>query len=285
MRYGWWGNKEKPFTKERKMKRIFETITLAVMTLALIGCGGGSGGGSGAGTGSVSLSSVTTDSSTKASYKAGGGSDASLKTLTDGSTTIVITRARVLLREIEFEIDDDDLIEDLFEYETPAMVVELDLNGTLTNITASNVPANTYDEIEFEIHRIDPLDADDAAAIAAAPAGTFDDFLAGDRYSIIIDGTVDVGSGPIAFTFQSRDEAEQEIELTAPLVVTAGGSVNVTLTSDMNLWFRTQDLSGNPDPAGALLDPRNVVNESTISDNIAKSYDGFEDDDEDGEED
>jgi hypothetical protein len=268
------------------MKRIFESITMGIMALALIGCGGGgSGGGSGAGTGSVSLSSVTTDSSTKASHKAGAAGEASLKTLTDGSTTIVITRARVLLREIEFEVDDDDLLEDLFEYETPATVVELDLNGTLTNITAGNVPANTYDEIEFEIHRIDPLDADDAAAIAAAPAGMFDDFLAGDRYSIIIDGTVDVGSGPIAFTFQSRDEAEQEIELTSPLVVTAGGDVNVTLTSDMNLWFRTQDLSGNPDPAGALLDPRNVINESTISDNIAKSYDGFEDDDEDGEED
>jgi len=200
--------------------------------------------------------------------------------ITDGQTTIEISRARILLREVEFKRQDDVLGVNPEEVEAGPTVVELDLAGAATQVVVRDIPASSYDEIEFILHKLDPDDSRDAAAIAADATGRLNDFLAGDRYSVIVEGMVN----GVDFTFRGRFNAEQKIELVSPLVVNeASSDVRVTVTVDLNLWFRTQDSAGLPDPQGLLLDPSDEQNESVFEENIKESFEGFEDDDRDGE--
>ncbi len=82
-----------------------------------------------------------------------------------------------------------------------------------------------------------------------------------------------------AFIFTSSLNAEQEVDLTAPLVVATGGAaVGVTLSIDVSQWFT--DANGN------LIDPTDAHNDSNISNaienNVGTSFGCFGDDDMDG---
>jgi hypothetical protein len=211
-----------------------------------------------------------------------------LAEISDGTNVLVIARARLLLREIELEGPEEEAEEaeaggehegehDEDEFETGPVVLELNLDGALTEVSVGSVPPGTYDELELEVHRIDLHDAEDAAAAMASP-GVFDDFLAGDGASILVDGT---WNGE-PFRFASRDDEEREIDLSPPIVIgDGGGTVNVTIEFDVARWFRS-----NPaDLASPLLDPRDPANHDPISDRIEAAIEGFEDDDHDGHED
>jgi hypothetical protein len=184
-----------------------------------------------------------------------------------------LSRARILLREIELERADEDDIEDLEEFEAGPLVVDLPLDGTVEEIVVARVPAALYDEIEFEMEGLDPSAEADAAAIASDLTGRFDDFLGEDRFTVIVDGTVD--GEP--FVYRSRVEGEKEIPLNDPVVVSQTTDIHLTLTIDLDAWFR--------DSAGNLVDPRAVENAELIEQNIQESFEGFEDNDRDGDND
>jgi len=79
-----------------------------------------------------------------------------------------------------------------------------------------------------------------------------------------------------AFVFTSGVEEEFEFELSPP-VDSSTGSINVTLSIDVESWFRADN--------GSLLDPSLEANRSEIETNIEQSFEAFEDDDGDGEDD
>lgn len=202
-----------------------------------------------------------------------------------------ITRARLVLEEIELETDDDGtgssssdglLSEDDpnddssgFEYETGPTLLELNLSGEVNKVMVANVPAGLYDELEFEVDTVDDDEPEDRSAMSN-PA--FADFVGENRYSVIIEGRYDGGAGFEDFTFRSDLSATQEQPLVPPLVLEAGdGSANLTLVIDTTTWFQ--------DGSGSSLDPSDPTNASQIENNIQASIDVFEDDDEDGYED
>jgi hypothetical protein len=193
--------------------------------------------------------------------------------LTDGTNTLVIETAELVLREIEFErvestgcdslVDDDDCE----EFEVGPFLVSLDLGGGVSQELTAVVDTGTFDEIEFDIHKPEDNDAADFAFIAANP--NFD------GVSIRVTGTY---NGQ-AFVYTTDEGQEQEIDLTSPLVVTEdSGPVNVTMMLDVSTWFENQ--------AGMLIDPRTAnkgePNESLVEGNIENSIEGFRDDDHDG---
>jgi hypothetical protein len=99
-----------------------------------------------------------------------------------------------------------------------------------------------------------------------------------DHRSIRVEGTF---NGQ-AFVYGSSLEAEQEIRLDPPLVVSAGGAAtNLTLRVSLPDWFRG--------PGGGLVDPATAnaggPNENLVRDNIRASLGAFEDRDHDGHED
>lgn len=190
--------------------------------------------------------------------------------LTDGVNTLVIESAELVMRELEFErvetagcdsgLDDDDCE----KFEIGPFLVALPLDGSVRTEISAQVDTGTYDEIEFEIHKVEDSDVD---FLAANP--NFADI------SIRVTGTYN----DQPFLYTSRIDEEQELELTSPLVVAPDSDpVNVTLTIDLAGWFVA--------PGGMLVDPRTAndgePNESVVTENIRFSIEGYRDDDRDG---
>lgn len=193
--------------------------------------------------------------------------------LTDGSSTLVIESAELVIREIEFERVEtagcDSAVEndDCEKFEVGPFVVALPLDGSVTKELEAQVDPGMYDTIEFDIHKPEDDNQADLDFIALHP--NFADV------SVRVTGTYNGAS----FLYTSDLNEEQEIELASPLTVAEGaGPLNVTLTIDLARWFS----SG----AGMLIDPRTAVkgqpNENLVTDNIRASIEGFRDDDRDG---
>ncbi len=174
---------------------------------------------------------------------------------TSPATGITLTGVRIALREIELRSRAGDV---RVEVELGPVVLNFsgaDLDGRVRRVFDANVPAGTYDKIEFKIEPLKrPVDAPGA------------DELARQRASVIIEGTIDKEP----FTFISRIEAEQERE--GKFTVSESSS-NVTLDIDTSGWF-VKD--------GVRLDPRDPRNRLAIEANLKASIDAFDDDDRDG---
>jgi hypothetical protein len=199
---------------------------------------------------------------------------------TDGTNTLVLEEVQLVVHEVELEGEDDECEEDSAdsgdseddgddceEFEAGPFLVDLPLDGQVETILAIDVPAGTYDELEFEIH--EPED-DDQEFVNDNPA--FADISI--RASGVYNGA--------PFVFTSDLDEEQEVELSPPLVVEEGAQpTNLTLEIDVATWF--------VGPDGELIDPSTAnddgPNESLVEDNIEDSFEGFEDDDEDGDDD
>ena len=185
--------------------------------------------------------------------------------------SIKITRARFVLKKIEFETTSDSA-----EFKSSPLVIDLNLTGSVQMIGVANLPFGTYREVEFKVHRID---SSNISSLSSVEKASFADFLAGEQYSIIIEGSVYKNGGAgLPFVVRSKVDAEQEYDLNPPLVVSeANPTANVTIVVSSSGWFR--------DSGGVLLDPTDGRNESLIGENLKASMKVYKDDDRDGERD
>jgi len=194
-------------------------------------------------------------------------------TLTAGSDTIIVTSAELVLRKIELRragvvsCDSTAGSDSCEEFDAGPVLIGLPLTGSLSTPFAVDVPADTYSDVEFEIHKVSNSDPEDAAFLAAHPtfAGT----------SIRVTGTF---NGQM-FLYESDLNVTQELVLVPPLVVDATTTAtNITVFVDLDGWFR--------DAAGGLVDPaqgnKGGAFENLIRDNIKNSIEAFEDADRDG---
>ncbi|HSG47037.1 MAG TPA: hypothetical protein VLA43_04380 [Longimicrobiales bacterium] len=255
--------------------KIPTTRILALAAVAALGACDDSTGPDGAAR--LSLSVALAPSTQVAAAQTGAYPLARAETYDDGSNVLVLDRVALVLEEIELErlFDDDcDLIEGdddaCEEFEAGPFLLELPLDGSVDQVLAIDVPADTYDELEFELDRPDDDDQAERDFVLAHP-----EF---DRVTIRVEGT---WNGE-PFVFTTDMEAEQELELNPPLVVAAdSGPVNLTLSLDVSGWFR--------DGSGNLVDPRTAnrdgENQSLVEGNIERSFDIFEDHDRDGDDD
>ncbi len=191
-------------------------------------------------------------------------------TVTGGSNTLVITKAQVVLKQIELKRsasmscpDSASHEDDCEEMEIGPVLVDLPLTSNVSAPVTVSVPAGTYQELELEVHRVGG-DARDMAFKAANPA--FSDI------SIRIEGTFN----GTPFVYTSRLDAELEMEFEPPVVVDGAGG-NITVQIDISSWFRN---------GADVIDPRTAneggVNEGIVKEQIKRSFHAVEDDDRDG---
>lgn len=195
------------------------------------------------------------------------------ETYTDGTSTLILTSVEVVLREVELkpvEIADCDAIPEPTEchdFEVGPTLVSVPL-GTTNRTFAIPVDAGSYDELEFEFHKISSDAPADDAFRTAHP-----DMV--DK-SIRARGTF---NGQ-AFLYESDLDVEQEFDL-APAVTIEESTLNTNLTLRIGLeqWFRDQ--------GGMLVDPNDGNKggqyEGIIKENIKQSIEAFEDRDGDGD--
>lgn len=232
-----------------------KNILAAGATLALVACGGNNDDRQ------VTLSVAVPSSSASALSAAvttTPGTDG--LTLADGTNTLIITKAEVVLREIELERTDS-----RHDFATGPRIVSLPLDGTTSEQAVTAVPEGTYKELEFEIKKLS--DSNGGSELLRERPDLRD-------VSIAITGTYN----GTAFVFVTDEEYEQEVRLNPPITVAAGGAdLNVTLSIDLGKWFTNG--------SGMLMDP--ATNRSQIEDRIDDDdgYSCFDDDDRDGRDD
>lgn len=196
--------------------------------------------------------------------------------LTDGTNTLIITSAQVLMREIELKranVSDCDSTanEDACEeFELGATLVTLPLVAGAATEVAITVDSGSYSEIEFDVHKLGSDSVDDVFA-AANPSWPVGQSI---RVTGFYNGT--------PFTFVTDVDSEQEIQFNPALVAGPGGSLgNVTIRFDLDQWFRTS-------PTGPFVNPATAnqggANKSLVDNNIKNAIEAFEDDDHDGDE-
>ena len=253
-----------------KTKMSTMAATAAAMLLVLAACGDGVGPTSG-GQVSLTFAGNVTPGGAAAPSRFGG---AMAVPFTDGTNTLEITSVLIVLREIELErveVADCDVEPEpagCEDFEIGPVLIDLPLDGTTdTNITVS-VSAGTYDEIEFDIHKVSSDDPEDAAFLLANPTM--------EGKSIVVVGTYN----GVAYTYWTDLNEEQEFALVPNLVIGEDATpTNVTIRLDVSTWF--VDGNGNLfDPATAL---KGQPNENLAKDNIKASIDVFEDKDRDGD--
>ena len=124
---------------------------------------------------------------------------------------IKVTRARFLVRNVKLR----SVSEDSIEFVSDPYVIELYLDGQPNTINVKEVPADTYDRVDFRIHR---LDDDDPKDLAYFRHPDFQDFVADNRYSMIIEGLIKESDNlEHSFIFRSRDSEKQRHFLEPPL--------------------------------------------------------------------
>ncbi|HSE47385.1 MAG TPA: hypothetical protein VLA89_18970 [Gemmatimonadales bacterium] len=221
-------------------------------------------------------------------------------TVVGGPNTLVLDQVGLVLRDIRFKRLNDDVCEGDSEQSGDIAVrpmshdggengddgnqdacetvnagpflLDLPLGSGVEKIFSVAVDTGTFDELRIRLHKPedDGTDPADVAFLAAHP----------DFASISIRATGTWNGSP--FTFTSDLDADQEMRLDPPLVVTdAGANVDVTLKVDVATWFA--------DGAGGLVDPATAgqsgQNENLVRDNIQQSFDAFQDEDHDGHDD
>mgnify|MGYP001573229055 FL=1 len=181
--------------------------------------------------------------------------------------SVRINRARFVLRDIKFKTQSDSM-----NYRTDPFVLELSLSGAVQSVSALDVPFNTYRRIEFDVHRVE---SPEISRLPQSEQAKFTEFLAGERYSIIIEGTVyKTGQAPQSFVFQSKINAKQKIDLQPELVVSeAAPTANVTMLISSANWFKS---------SGVFLDPTDAMNEIEITENLKSSIRVYKDNNRDG---
>ena len=244
------------------MKR---TMALALITAAafLTACSDGGPGGA------ISLSFAS---------RPAGGASASVSGWSSlqgaGQSHLVLDSVLVVLREIELErveVADCDLEPEppsCEDFETGPVLISVPLTGGADHQVTIMLEAGTYDEIEFDVHKVSGDDPAEEAFVAMHPHM--------DGKSIAVWGTFD----GVAFEYSTDLNEEQEVALSPLLELTADASTNVTIRLDVSTWFH--------DASGAAIDPNTAnkggANENLVKDNIKNSIEAFEDRDSDGDE-
>lgn len=169
--------------------------------------------------------------------------------------SITVTRARFIIKDIKFK----NAFEDSLNFKANAFVLDLNLAGTEQNIAVAEVPFGSYKRMEFDVHRIESK-----TLSGRTDTAQFADFLKGERYSVIISGTVKINGKDTTFTYRSKIDAKQKIDITPPMTVSKDtADVKTVLRLSSAKWFKNN--------AGVLLDPNDKNNEGVIDENIKVS--------------
>lgn len=171
--------------------------------------------------------------------------------LSRSNGTLTLDEVWLIVAEFELEREHDDDCDDgvsgsddeCEEFEAPPRFISLDLEGGVTPVVTQAVPADVYDELEFEIEDID-FDEDDEdeleiQALAAEIRVLFPDWP-DDASGLVVGSFTPTGGSAIPFRvfLEAEVEIEQEFE---PALDLTNGDATVTVVVDPGLWFARPD--------------------------------------------
>lgn len=244
-------------------------------------------------TGSAGAGAVRFNLATRTSASAAAGAlsaDVAPVTLTDGTNTLVINSAQIVVRKIELERSGANVTctediqqegesessdshgtdaagtDDCEELKLGPVLLDLPLTPRLATVINVDLPPGDYGRAEFQLHK--PGGSNDAAFLQDHP-----DFRG---VSVRVSGSFN----DVPFTYNGDVSATQHLTLNPPLAVRDGGTADLTLFVDVDSWFRVNGTLIDPSTAGS-----GQPNASRVKNNIQSAFRAFEDPDRDGRDD
>lgn len=187
-------------------------------------------------------------------------------TITTGANTLVITKAQIVLSEIELEMGADDCASGTAgcaELYLDPVLVDLPLDGVKQLDLAAVVPPGTYRELEFHLDGVQSAEGAAASAFLAANPNFA-------NVAVRVEGTYN--GEP--FTFTTSEDVGFELQFEPAVDIGGATGRALTLGVDVASWFK--------DTLGNVMDPRNGSLQSSIVANIKLSFKAFDDIDRDG---
>ncbi len=160
-----------------------------------------------------------------------------------------LQEVKLLIRNIKIKNQSG---EDSLHIKTGPMVVQLNLQGGLTEFSSSEIPQGTYNRVRFEIHKLEDSETPPDQEFKEGSESS-------KRYSIVVKGTLNGES----FMYKSKKSAVQDIKLEEDLVVEENADANLTIKVDPFSWFYQGDL---------LLNPNDSANDDKIDNNLKNSF-------------
>ncbi len=284
--------------------RHFSVLSLAAFATLLGGCSDSGAGTSADAT--VRFNIATSSAATTAAAALDVSGDP--ETFTDGTNTLVIESAQMVLRDIGFHLvetatcsddgsDDGSVDDGSGDDNGGSSGSDVRTGAQIAFSQDDDGNDNDCDELRIGPYLLDlPLGAGAARAFSIElPAGSYREvkfkvhkptsatdasFVAAhpefDQRSVRVVGTYN----GVPFDFTSDATANQENEFNPPLVVDGTTATDLTLFVDLSTWFVVD---------GVLVDPAQAMGgqplTSQVKNNIKASIRAFEDDDRDGEDD
>jgi hypothetical protein len=158
-----------------------------------------------------------------------------------------ITEVKLLVRNLKMKD-----LQDSMQIKTGPLVVNLNLEGEVTEFAASEIPPGSYSRVRFEIHKIEDSETPPDSEFKEGSESS-------KRYSTIVKGIIN--GEP--FIYRSRKSAVQDIKLEEDLVVEDGADANLTIKVDPFTWFYNGD---------QFLNPNDNANDDKIDNNLKNSF-------------
>ncbi|HEY5124421.1 MAG TPA: hypothetical protein VIK14_11865 [Ignavibacteria bacterium] len=173
---------------------------------------------------------------------------------------LLLDTVKILLKDLKFGVSGSD---DSISFYTGSFLLTLRFNSLVIALTSGLIPAGTYDEFKFEVHKLDTNE------IISDPEFTD----ANGRYSIITKGSFNGNR----FVFKSVSSARKNLQFQNPAAVSSSDVTYITLSIKPYIWFLKN---------GNYLDPRIPANANDINSNIQNalnhSFIAFKDNDRNG---
>ncbi|MBW3571742.1 MAG: hypothetical protein KY467_11590 [Gemmatimonadetes bacterium] len=227
---------------------IHRTFAAGAALLALAACSENPAGG---GAGSVQLRFGVAGGQALASGAVfqTGGTDQLV--ITGANGTLRIDDVRMIVAEFQLKGDDDvntcgqapGAADDCEDFDAGPLFIDLPLTGGTVAIGSGNVPAGTYEEVEFEVEDLEDDEENPAERARIEQLRTqilaqFPDWPR-DASVLVVGSFTPTGGAPQSFRAFIEAEIEIETELNPPLVVREGESRGVEVLLDPAALFRS----------------------------------------------
>jgi len=156
--------------------------------------------------------------------------------------SIRIHRTRILISRIKLhtaeDLEDDNKGKDV---KVGPAIIDF-TRGKVSTLFSTPIPVGRYEKIKLEMHKFSSSDADRYRA-----DGTFGPFVAPERVTLIVDGTLYVNGVAEDFTWTDDQTSNLWIKFSPFIEVTSSSTTSVVLNFDPVVAFRS---------GGSLLDPK-----------------------------